>query len=204
MVGEEDAASSASRPRQKAQHATLQNHGEDDPESDTEDDCSRSTEDDGSGSSRSSTGSLGQTLRDRFMLLQSAAEDASLEEREQAALEEARREGLHLVIAPGTKSGYKGVHLKSSKSKPYQATACGNGKNQHLGRFATAAEAAVGFAEAAGLGGLASEAEGAAPKPSAVAMLRLQAAAPTHVSRFHAGAPAPVQAAEGGPPPSPP
>jgi hypothetical protein len=68
---------------------------------------------------------------------------------------------------------------------------------------ATAAEAAVGFAEAAGLGGLASEAEGAAPKPSAVAMLRLQAAAPTHVSRFHAGAPAPVQAAEGGPPQSP-
>ena len=146
MVGEEDAASSASRPRQKAQHVTLQNHGEDEPESDSEDDCSRSTEGDGSGSSQSSTDPQGQPLRDRFVLLQSAAEDASQEEREQAALEAARREGLHLVIAPGTKSGYKGVHLKSSKSKPYQATACGNGKNQHLGRFATAAEAALCYA----------------------------------------------------------
>ena len=159
MVGEEDAASSASRPRQKAQHVTLQNHGEDEPESDSEDDCSRSTEGDGSGWSQSSTDPQGQPLRDRFVLLQSAAEDASLEEREQAALEAARREGLHLVIAPGTKSGYKGVHLKSSKSKPYQATACGNRKNQHLGRFATAAEAALCYARYIGRDAAAAAAE---------------------------------------------
>ena len=165
MVGEEDAASSASRQRQKAQHVTLQNHGEDEPESDSEDDCSRSTEGDGSGWSQSSTDPQGQPLRDRFVLLQSAAEDASQEEREQAALEAARREGLHLVIAPGTKSGYKGVHLKSSKSKPYQATACGNRKNQHLGRFATAAEAALCYARYIGrdAGAAAAEKQEASP-----------------------------------------
>ena len=49
-------------------------------------------------------------------------------------------------LAPGTKSGYKGVHFKPSKSKPYQATACGNRKNQHLGHFVTAEEAALCYA----------------------------------------------------------
>ena len=157
MVGEvEDTASSPSRPRREVQNVTLVNghKGHEEPETDTD-----TTEEEGSGSSQASIEPLSQPLRDRFMWLQSAAEDASLEERERAALQAAEREGLHLILAPRTKSGYKGVHLKPSKSKPYQTTACGNRKNQHLGRFATAAEAALCYARHIGRDAAAAAAE---------------------------------------------
>ena len=88
--------------------------------------------------------------RDPLQVLRHAAKDTLADIRaqkmRQAALQAAEEEGLHLVLAPGTKSGYKGVHFKPSKSKPYQATACGNRKNQHLGHFVTAEEAALCYA----------------------------------------------------------
>ena len=40
-------------------------------------------------------------------------------------------------------TGYFGVHLSSSKSKPYEAQVRHGGKMVHLGRFATAEEAAL-------------------------------------------------------------
>ena len=61
--------------------------------------------------------------------------------------EEARRqaqaEGLTLDVTEN-KTGYFGVHLsQTSKSKPYQAQVRHGGKMVHLGRFATAEEAAL-------------------------------------------------------------
>ena len=87
---------------------------------------------------------------DSLNSLQFAAEDAFKERittLKQTALRDAKREGIQLVVAPGTKTGFRGVHFKPSKSKPYQATACGGGrKNQHLGHFLTAEEAALCYA----------------------------------------------------------
>ena len=56
---------------------------------------------------------------------------------------QAQAEGLTLRVAEN-KTGYFGVHLsQTSKSKPYQAQVRHGGKMVHLGRFATAEEAAL-------------------------------------------------------------
>ena len=114
-----------------------------------------------------------QPRRDPLIALQFAAEDADDDDHithlKQGALREAKREGLHLVVAPGTKTGFKGVHFKPSKSKPYQATACGNRKNQHLGHFVTAEEAALCYARHIGKDAAAVAAEkqlAAPPEPT--------------------------------------
>ena len=57
--------------------------------------------------------------------------------------EQARAEGLTLLVADN-KAGYFGVHLKNpGKPKPYQARVWRGGKEVHLGFFATAEEASL-------------------------------------------------------------
>ena len=59
------------------------------------------------------------------------------------ARQQARAEGLTLLVAEN-KTGYFGVSLHtSSKSKPYEARVKRGGKIVHLGYFATAEEAAL-------------------------------------------------------------
>ena len=144
-------------PRPRTEEVPGNGHGEE-PETDTEE-----TELEEGTASPSSDAESRRAVADPLMALQSAAEDAAadmrIEQLRQAALREAKRDGLHLVLAPGTKSGYKGVHFKSSKSKPYQATACGNRKNQHLGHFVTAQEAALCYARHIGKEAAAAEQE---------------------------------------------
>ena len=77
------------------------------------------------------------------------------------ALRQAEVEGLTLLPAESSSSGYKAVSFSSSsKSKPYQAEVRRGGKKMYLGRFATAEEAALVVARD-------SEAQGAAPQPPA-------------------------------------
>ena len=80
------------------------------------------------------------------------------------ALRQAEAEGLTLERSLGVganSSGYKGVAVNSSsKSKPYTAQVWRGGKLVHLGRFATAEEAALRYART-------SEAQVAAPQPPA-------------------------------------
>ena len=65
------------------------------------------------------------------------------------ALAAAKREGLELVLAPGTVSGYRGVHFVNGSPKPYQARLQRGGECVSLGYFATAEEAALCCARAA-------------------------------------------------------
>ena len=58
------------------------------------------------------------------------------------ARQQAQAEGLTLRVADN-KTGYFGVHLSSSKSKPFQVKVRRDGKDVHLGTFATAEEAAL-------------------------------------------------------------
>ena len=59
------------------------------------------------------------------------------------ALQQARAEELTLLVAKG-KTGYFGVSLgKPDRPKPYEALVKRGGKKVHLGRFATAEEAAL-------------------------------------------------------------
>jgi hypothetical protein len=58
------------------------------------------------------------------------------------ARQQAQAEGLTLRVADN-KAGYFGVHHKPGKSKPYQAQVRRGGNTVHLGRFATAQEAAL-------------------------------------------------------------
>ena len=142
MVGEvEDSTDSWPQEPQAALHGlrqrTLKTRNKGDAELETDTD----TTEDGTGSVHASIEPPSQPFGDHFTFLQSAAEDATtalrIEYLRRAALREAEHEGLHLIVALGTKSGFKGVHLKPGKSKFYQATACSNGKNHHLGRFTT-------------------------------------------------------------------
>ena len=56
---------------------------------------------------------------------------------------QARAEGLTLLVSDNT-AGYFGVyHRGPGKSKPYQVRVTRGGKKVHLGRFATAKEAAL-------------------------------------------------------------
>jgi len=62
------------------------------------------------------------------------------------ALRQAEAEGLTLLRAESSNSGYKGVTFYSSRPKPYQAYVRRDGKNVTLGFFATAEEAALVYA----------------------------------------------------------
>ena len=68
-----------------------------------------------------------------------------------AVLRVAAREGLTLVRADNA-TGFRGVarNEKACKSKPYQAYLNHNRKQQHLGYYATAEEAALAYARALG------------------------------------------------------
>ena len=61
---------------------------------------------------------------------------------EAEALRLAADEGLQLVLAPGTTTGYKGVSQVGSASKPFYA----HHQKSHIGCYASAAEAALAFA----------------------------------------------------------
>ena len=62
---------------------------------------------------------------------------------EAEALRLAANEGLQLVLAPGTPTGYKGVTRQvGSASKPFHA----HHQQSHIGCYASAAEAALAFA----------------------------------------------------------
>ena len=65
------------------------------------------------------------------------------------ALRQAEAEGLTLLRSESSSTGHKGVTFNSSlKSKPYKADVYRGGKNVHLGRLATAEEAALHVARA--------------------------------------------------------
>ena len=66
----------------------------------------------------------------------------SLPRSAKAFIEQAEAEGLTLLTADNA-SGYKGVVVSSSKTKPYQAKLKRGGKSVSLGYYATAEEAAV-------------------------------------------------------------
>ena len=78
------------------------------------------------------------------------------------AREAAEKEGLQLVPAPGSKTGFKGVSRggKSAK-KPFQAVR----GNKSLGYFATAEEAALAYARHIGAESSAKAAARVAPRP---------------------------------------
>ena len=76
---------------------------------------------------------------------------AALSEPEQTAQQLAATEGLVLVPAPGTATGYKGVTRSGGSSKPFkaqvrQAGCLGKSVKKNLGCYGTAAEAALAYA----------------------------------------------------------
>ena len=58
------------------------------------------------------------------------------------ARQQAQAEGLTLLVADNT-TGYYGVYHQPGRPKPYKVELKRGGKNVHLGRFATAEEAAL-------------------------------------------------------------
>ena len=58
------------------------------------------------------------------------------------ARQQAQVEGLTLLVADN-RAGYLGVRHQPGRSKPYEAQVRDGGKTVHLGRFATAEEAAL-------------------------------------------------------------
>ena len=66
------------------------------------------------------------------------------------ALRAAASEGLTLVRASDNATGFRGVKHGERRSKPFQALVWRNGKMQHLGRYATAEEAALAYARELG------------------------------------------------------
>jgi len=90
--------------------------------------------------------------------------------------QQAEAEKLTLLVAE-SKTGYFGVILKPSLSKPYQAQVWRGGKYVYLGRFATAEEAALHVARtpegrAAAGRAAAAEGQGAPPAVSSGASLK--------------------------------
>ena len=67
-----------------------------------------------------------------------------------SALRAAASEGLTLVRASDNATGFRGVKHGERRSKPFQALVWRNGKMQHLGRYATAEEAALAYARELG------------------------------------------------------
>ena len=57
----------------------------------------------------------------------------------------AAAEGLVLVPAPGSSTGYKGVTRSGSGGKPFKAQARQDGVKKNLGNYATAAEASLAY-----------------------------------------------------------
>ena len=105
------------------------------------------------------------------------------------ALAAAKREGLELVLAPGTVSGYRGVHFVNGSPKPYQARLQRGGECVSLGYFATAEEAALEYARYVRSGqagpqraAQASSTPAPAARPHAV---RPSAAAAAHAETVH-------------------
>jgi len=91
------------------------------------------------------------------------------------ARQQAQAEKLTLLVAKNT-TGYLGVHLdKPSKPKPYQAGLWRGGKKVHLGRFATAEEAALHVARSPEGQAAAGRAAAAAPLTSEEARQQAQA-----------------------------
>ena len=87
------------------------------------------------------------------------------------ALQQAEAEGLTLLRSESNNSGYKGVSFKGSRNlaKPYTAEVRRGGKDVHLGRFATAEEAALCYARAS------ARAQAAAPQPPAASSRKRKA-----------------------------
>ena len=84
------------------------------------------------------------------------------------ALQQAEAEGLTLLRSDNS-TGYKGASFdSSSKSKPYKAKVRRGGEHVHLGRFATAEEAALIVARD-------SAARAAAPQPTATSSRKRKA-----------------------------
>ena len=77
----------------------------------------------------------------------------------------AEAEGLALVPAVGTSTGYKGVTHSGGSTRPFKAQTRVEGTKKNLGCFATAAEAALAYARH--LGPQASTSAAAAASPSA-------------------------------------
>jgi dsDNA-binding SOS-regulon protein len=94
----------------------------------------------------------------------------------EVARQQAQAEKLTLLVAKN-KSGYFGVHLnKPGVPKPYQALVKRGGKSAHLGRFATAEEAALCVARSPeGRTEAAKRAAAAAPLTSEVVSRQAQA-----------------------------
>jgi hypothetical protein len=91
------------------------------------------------------------------------------------ALQQARAEGLTLLVAKG-KTGYFGVLGKPGHPKPYQVRVWRGGKHAYLGTFATAEEAALCVARSPeGQAEAAKRAAAAAPLTSEVARQQAQA-----------------------------
>ena len=89
--------------------------------------------------------------RDEALKAQAAYENSLVADApptSEQALELAKREGLTSERAPGSRSGYRGVSFdeRAKKGKPFLAcftTPGAKGKQQHLGSFQTAEEAAL-------------------------------------------------------------
>ena len=81
-----------------------------------------------------------------------AAKDAPAALTAEGALRAAASEGLTLVRKADNATGLKGVtrSRRADLSKPFQALVWRNGKMQHLGRYATAEEAALAYARELG------------------------------------------------------
>ena len=85
------------------------------------------------------------------------------------ALQQAQAEGLTLLRAESSNSGYKSVTFdRNKKTKPYQTYVRRGGENMGLGRFVTAEEAALAFARD-------SAAHAAPPQPSATSSRKCKA-----------------------------
>eukprot|EP00964_Phaeocystis_antarctica_P037307 scaffold21307_cov66-Phaeocystis_antarctica.AAC.3 len=87
---------------------------------------------------------------------------------------QAQAEGLTLLVADNT-TGYFGVTHKPGKPKPYQARVKRGGKDVHLGRFATAEEAALCVARSPEGQAAAQKAAAAPPLTSEEAQQQAQA-----------------------------
>jgi hypothetical protein len=98
------------------------------------------------------------------------------------ARQQALAEGLTLLKADN-KAGYFGVHHQPGRPKPYQAQVWRGGNTVHLGRFATAEEAALCVARTpegreAAQRAAASEGQGRAPAMPSGAVLKREGAVP--------------------------
>ena len=83
----------------------------------------------------------------------------------EAALRQAEAEGLTLLRAESSNSGYRGVVFNSGKPKPYHAKLSRGGKQLNLGYFATPEEAALAHARTPEAQAVAAAAAPPAPPP---------------------------------------